>query len=60
MYKIRVQTIDGEVDYYDIRPEYCYCSASLIHPRYEVIREEYYPEYRLDDLLFSFVWVGDE
>lgn len=58
MFKIRVQTIDGDVDYYDL-------DQGLVgdDPRghlmiyIRTIRDRFYPEYRVKDLQCDFVFV---
>lgn len=51
--KIRVQTIDGDVDYYNLTRDLCAVSGKILMVSSELLRERYYPEYRLSDLIVT-------
>jgi hypothetical protein len=54
--QIRVQTVDGDVCYFPIRVGFVHiCSGSTMLLIDELfLRDEYFPEYRLQDLTFTF------
>lgn len=61
VFKIRVQTVDGDVDYYDVNTYTCsVCGPSLVVSNF-FLESRYCPEYRLIDLKVTFVKckVGD-
>lgn len=58
MFKIRVQTIDGDTDYIDIKSPFAYVNAlgKLSIDRCRVA-SDLYPEYRPQDIEVAFVEV---
>lgn len=55
--KIRVQTSVGDVDYYPINDKTCYNCGLSIMVNFQYFLDEFYPELRLADLAFNFVFV---
>lgn len=58
--KIRVQVIDGKVDYYPINDKTCYNCGLSIMINFQFFLDEYYSKYRLSDLAFNFVFVDED
>lgn len=58
--KIRVQTSVGDVDYFPITDKTCYNCGLSIMVNFQYFTEVVYPELRLNDLAFNFVFVDSE
>lgn len=57
---IRVECIDGDVDYHECKPEYVIIHDKAVTLNLFQIHDDLYPEYRMNDLLVSFVKVTKE
>lgn len=57
-FAIRVETLDGDVDYYRLTPDFVYFTAfNALKIDQFAVQRKYYPEFRVNDLSMLFDYV---